>query len=157
MSRRTNKYIVVAVAPTSAPLRRAQPGPRRPPGTACQADVPVLVGGGPTGGTIDLLEEGLQLTASDSGSEGIYYRRFDTTTNSFGVPVARIERVNRRAPGPRHLRGQRRWRLRDLVRQSRARALVQLDRGHELAYIAARASAIEEFLVGVDYSHLGGG
>jgi hypothetical protein len=56
---------------------------------SCQAFAPVLAGGGPSGGTIGLLEdEGPGLTSS--GADGVFYRRFETTTNSFGpaVPVS---------------------------------------------------------------------
>ncbi len=56
---------------------------------SCQAFAPVLAGGGPSGGTIGVLEdEGPGLTGS--GSDGIYYRSFSTVTDSFGpaIPVS---------------------------------------------------------------------
>jgi hypothetical protein len=53
---------------------------------SCLAFAPVLAGGGPAGGAIGMLDdEGAGLTGS--GSDGIYYRQFDTTTSSFGPPV----------------------------------------------------------------------
>jgi hypothetical protein len=53
---------------------------------SCQASEPVLAGGGPRGGAIGLLEgEGPGLTGS--GSDGVYFRRFDTATVRFDAPV----------------------------------------------------------------------
>jgi len=53
---------------------------------SCQASSPVLSGGGPTGGTIGVLEdEGPGL--SGSGADGVYYRRFGPTNLSFGTPA----------------------------------------------------------------------
>jgi hypothetical protein len=55
---------------------------------SCEAGDPVLAGGGPTGGTIGLLEEeGPDLTSANTGSQGVFYRRFDTGTDTFGAPV----------------------------------------------------------------------
>ena len=53
---------------------------------ACNARTPVLAGGGPGGGSIGLLEdEGAGL--SGSGSEGVYFRAFDATSDTFGAPL----------------------------------------------------------------------
>jgi hypothetical protein len=53
---------------------------------SCNASEPVLTGGGPTGGTIGVLEdEGTGINGS--GSDGIYYRRFDTASAGFGAPA----------------------------------------------------------------------
>jgi hypothetical protein len=53
---------------------------------SCQAFAPVLAGGGPAGGSIGMLDnEGAGLTGS--GSDGVYYRAFSTTADSFGPPV----------------------------------------------------------------------
>ncbi len=53
---------------------------------SCQSAGPVLAGGGPAGGEIGLLEdEGPGL--SGTGANGVYFRRFSTTTNSFGPAV----------------------------------------------------------------------
>jgi hypothetical protein len=68
---------------------------------SCEADDPVLAGGGPAGGTIGLLEEeGPMLTASDSGAEGIYYRRFDPGTDSFDAPVLVSNEATRTVQSP---------------------------------------------------------
>jgi von Willebrand factor type D domain len=54
--------------------------------TVCHSFSPTLAGGGPSGGAIGLLEdEGLGL--SGAGSDGVYYRRFDPATSSFGAPA----------------------------------------------------------------------
>ena len=53
---------------------------------SCQAQAPVLAGGGASGATIGLLEsEGPGL--SGTGSEGVYFRAFDPAAQSFGGPV----------------------------------------------------------------------
>jgi hypothetical protein len=53
---------------------------------ACQAQAPVLAGGGPNGGSIGVLEnEGPGLSAS--GSDGVYYRAFVPASASFAAPV----------------------------------------------------------------------
>ena len=53
---------------------------------SCQAAAPVLAGGGPNGGTIGLLEdEGPGLNGP--GANGVYYRRFDPSSNSFQAPT----------------------------------------------------------------------
>ena len=53
---------------------------------ACQAFSPVLVGGGPAGGQIGVVEsEGAGLAGA--GSDGVYYRRFDASTERFLAPV----------------------------------------------------------------------
>ena len=52
---------------------------------SCEASSPVVAGGGPTGGTIGLLEsegQGLFTTGADS----IYFRQFDPATDSFAAP-----------------------------------------------------------------------
>ena len=66
---------------------------------SCQAFTPVLAGGGPTGGTIGLLEgEGPGLTGS--GSDGVYFRRFDTATDRFDAPVLVSDETNQSLDGP---------------------------------------------------------
>ncbi len=53
---------------------------------ACQANSPVLAGGGPSGGAIGVVEaEGAGLEGA--GSDGVYWRAFDTTTDAFSGPV----------------------------------------------------------------------
>jgi hypothetical protein len=53
---------------------------------SCSAFAPVLAGGGPSGGTIGLLEdEGPGLNGA--GGDGVYYRRFDPSTDTFGAPA----------------------------------------------------------------------
>jgi len=53
---------------------------------SCEATSPVLAGGGPSGGTIGVLEnEGPGVNGA--GSEGLYYRTFSPATTSFGAPV----------------------------------------------------------------------
>ena len=53
---------------------------------ACPAESPVLAAGGPSGGSIGLLEsEGPGLAGS--GSDGVYYRPFDAASGTFGAAV----------------------------------------------------------------------
>ena len=54
----------------------------------CDAEDPVLAGGGPAGGTIGLLDaEGPLLSPADTGFEGIDFRAFNAATRSFGPSV----------------------------------------------------------------------
>jgi len=53
---------------------------------ACQANSPVLAGGGPSGGAIGVVDaEGAGLEGA--GSDGVYWRAFDTTSDTFTGPV----------------------------------------------------------------------
>ena len=53
---------------------------------ACQANSPVLAGGGPSGGAIGVVDaEGAGLEGP--GSDGVYWRAFDVTTDTFTGPV----------------------------------------------------------------------
>ena len=55
-------------------------------GIACQANSPVLAGGGPGGGAIGVVDaEGAGLEGA--GSDGVYWRAFDGTTHTFTAPV----------------------------------------------------------------------
>jgi hypothetical protein len=55
-------------------------------GIACQANSPVLAGGGPGGGAIGVLDaEGPGLEGA--GSDGVYWRTFDAATDTFTGPV----------------------------------------------------------------------
>jgi hypothetical protein len=60
---------------------------------SCQAFSPVLSGGGPSGGTIGLLQdEGPGLAGH--GKDGVYYRRFNAVTATFGPPVLVSDETN---------------------------------------------------------------
>ncbi len=55
-------------------------------GIACQANSPVLAGGGPGGGAIGVIDaEGAGLEGA--GSDGVYWRAFDGVTHNFSAPV----------------------------------------------------------------------
>lgn len=55
-------------------------------GIACQANSPVLAGGGPGGGAIGVIDaEGPGLEGA--GPDGVYWRAFDGTTHTFTAPV----------------------------------------------------------------------
>jgi len=64
----------------------------------CSAFAPTLDGGGPSGGTIGLLEEVGPGLSTGSGANGVYYRRFDTSTMTFG-PAVLVSDETKVSPG----------------------------------------------------------
>ncbi len=66
---------------------------------SCQAEAPVLAGGGPDGGSIGLLEdEGPGLFGS--GSDGIFYHQFEPATDTFGPALPVSDETSQTLDGP---------------------------------------------------------